>query len=64
MTDSPPASGPRPVAAPTTYVNANRVWVDSRLRYEVGLRYEGTLVGERVDPDGTSCDMRVYGLAR
>src|SRR4028119_768966 len=30
--------------APPTYVNANRLWVDSRLRYEIGLRVEGRIL--------------------
>lgn len=54
MTNSPPASGPRPGAVPTTYVNANRVWVDSRLRYEVGLRYEGSALA-RLGARGERC---------
>ena len=29
---------------PPTYVNANRLWVDSRLRYEIGLRVEGRIL--------------------
>src|SRR4028119_44862 len=29
---------------PPTYVNANRLWVDSRLRYEIGLRGEGRIL--------------------
>ena len=35
-----------------------------RMAERVGLRYEGTLVGERCDPDGAPCDMRAYGLTR
>jgi ubiquinone/menaquinone biosynthesis C-methylase UbiE len=31
-------------AVPPTYVNANRLWVDSRLRYEIGLRVEGRIL--------------------
>ncbi|MGY1650727.1 class I SAM-dependent methyltransferase [Geodermatophilus sp. SYSU D01119] len=29
---------------PPTYVNANRLWVDSRLRYQAGLRIEGAIL--------------------
>jgi ubiquinone/menaquinone biosynthesis C-methylase UbiE len=29
---------------PPTYVNANRLWVDSRLRYGIGLRVEGRIL--------------------
>ncbi|MGY1686749.1 MULTISPECIES: class I SAM-dependent methyltransferase [unclassified Geodermatophilus] len=44
---------------PPTYVDANRLWVDSRLRYEIGLRVEGRILrrlgarGERVVEIGT-----------
>jgi ubiquinone/menaquinone biosynthesis C-methylase UbiE len=44
---------------PPTYVNANRLWVDSRLRYEIGLRVEGRILqrlgarGDRVVEIGT-----------
>jgi SAM-dependent methyltransferase len=39
---SPRATGsPRGGQAPPTYLDANRVWVDSRARHEVGLRFEG-----------------------
>ncbi|PWW23971.1 methyltransferase family protein [Geodermatophilus normandii] len=29
---------------PPTYVDANRLWVDSRIRYEIGLRVEGAIL--------------------
>lgn len=54
MTDSRPTSGPRPGAAPTTYLDANRVWVDSRLRYEVALRFEGPTLA-RLGARGERC---------
>lgn len=39
---SPRVTGsPRGGQAPPTYLDANRVWVDSRARHEVGLRFEG-----------------------
>ncbi|MGY1727236.1 class I SAM-dependent methyltransferase [Geodermatophilus sp. SYSU D01062] len=44
---------------PPTFVDANRLWVDSRLRYEIGLRVEGRILrrlgarGERVVEIGT-----------
>ena len=44
---------------PPTYVDANRLWVDSRLRYEIGLRAEGAILrrlgarGSRVVEIGT-----------
>ena len=34
-------TGPPPPAPPPTVVDATRLWVDSRLRYELGLRVEG-----------------------
>jgi RimJ/RimL family protein N-acetyltransferase len=51
---------------------ARRIWclADTRnepswrLAQRVGMRYEGTLHGERSDPDGRRCDMRVYALTR
>lgn len=51
---------------------ARRVWclADARntrswaLAERLGMHYEGTLAGERADPDGTRCDMRVYALVR
>jgi RimJ/RimL family protein N-acetyltransferase len=55
-----------------THLGARRVWAMADERNErswklaerVGLLYEGTLRGERGDPDGTRCDMRVYALTR
>ncbi|NEM04538.1 class I SAM-dependent methyltransferase [Geodermatophilus normandii] len=29
---------------PPTFVDANRLWVDSRIRYEIGLRVEGAIL--------------------
>jgi ubiquinone/menaquinone biosynthesis C-methylase UbiE len=46
-------------SVPPTYVDANRLWVDSRLRYEIGLRVEGRILhrlgarGARVVEIGT-----------
>ena len=37
---------------PTTYVDANRLWVDSRLRYEIGRRVEGGIL-RRLGARGT-----------
>jgi ubiquinone/menaquinone biosynthesis C-methylase UbiE len=31
-------------AVPPTYVDANRLWVDSRIRYEIGVRVEGAVL--------------------
>jgi ubiquinone/menaquinone biosynthesis C-methylase UbiE len=42
-------TGSRP--APPTYVDANRVWVDSWLRHQVGLRLEGPALA-RLGPRG------------
>lgn len=40
--------------APPTYVDADRVWVDSRLRYEIGLRVEGPTLA-RLGARGERC---------
>lgn len=40
--------------APPTYVDADRVWVDSRLRYEIGLRVEGPTLA-RLGACGDRC---------
>lgn len=40
--------------APPTYVDANRVWVDSWLRYQVGLRIEGGTLA-RLGARGERC---------
>jgi ubiquinone/menaquinone biosynthesis C-methylase UbiE len=48
-----------PHTVPPTFVDANRIWVDSRLRYEIGLRVEGGILarlgarGQRVVEIGT-----------
>src|SRR3712207_523819 len=39
-------------AVPPTFVNANRLWVDSRLRYEIGYRVEGAIL-RRLGAHGT-----------
>ncbi len=54
MTERRPTSAPRPRAAPPTYLDANRVWVDSRLRYEVALRLEGPALA-RLGARGERC---------
>lgn len=43
-----------PSPAPPTYLDADRVWVDSRLRYEVGLRVEGPALA-RLGARGQRC---------
>lgn len=61
-------------AAPPTYVDANRLWVDSRLRYEIGRRVEGPALarlgarGERAVEIGTGrrglgarCAVELFG---
>ncbi|MPQ99051.1 methyltransferase domain-containing protein [Modestobacter sp. I12A-02628] len=40
--------------SPPTYVDANRLWVDSRLRYQVGLRLEGPALA-RLGARGERC---------
>jgi ubiquinone/menaquinone biosynthesis C-methylase UbiE len=39
---------------PTTYLDANRLWVDSRVRYEIGLRVEGRMLA-RLGARGARC---------
>ncbi len=39
---------------PPTYVDANRLWVDSRLRYEIGRRVEGRIL-QRLGARGSRC---------
>ena len=41
-------------SAPPTYLDANRLWVDSRVRYEVGLRVEGHALA-RLGARGARC---------
>ncbi len=50
MTDERTRAG-RP---PRTYVDANRLWVDSRLRYEIGRRVEGGMLA-RLGAHGEQC---------
>ena len=44
----------RTPAPPRTYVDANRLWVDSRLRYEIGRRVEGAMLA-RLGAHGERC---------
>jgi ubiquinone/menaquinone biosynthesis C-methylase UbiE len=52
-------TAPSTGTVPPTYLNANRLWVDSRLRYEIGSRVEGRVLarmgarGARVVEIGT-----------
>ncbi len=44
----------RAAQPPRTYVDANRLWVDSRLRYEIGHRVEGAMLA-RLGAQGERC---------
>jgi ubiquinone/menaquinone biosynthesis C-methylase UbiE len=46
--------GADPATPPPTYLNANRLWVDSRLRYAAGLRLEGAALA-RLGARGRRC---------
>lgn len=49
------STGPRPTTTTRpTYVDANRLWVDSRLRHEAGLRLEGPALA-RLGARGRRC---------
>ncbi|MCV2487782.1 class I SAM-dependent methyltransferase [Geodermatophilus sp. YIM 151500] len=47
-------AGTRRSTPPPTFLDANRLWVDSRLRYEFGLRIEGSRLA-RLGALGGSC---------
>ena len=49
-----PSSQPASRDVPVTYLDANRLWVDSRVRYEIGLRVEGRLLA-RLGARGARC---------
>jgi ubiquinone/menaquinone biosynthesis C-methylase UbiE len=49
-----PASALPPAAVPPTYLDANRLWVDSRLRAWVALRVEGAVLA-RLGARGGRC---------
>lgn len=47
-------TGPEMRTAPPTYIDANRLWVDSRLRHRIGLRVEGPTLA-RLGARGAQC---------